>query len=348
MIKNKIFKISILFLSIITFSGCTGVKKPQAGFFKSVNGGESFFQEETESNLALEDVSILDIEINPNNHKEIFIGTARSGLFKTVDEGRTWLADVNEFGSVYDIEMIPGTPIIYIATEKENIGKIFKSDSNGEDWIEVYTEKDTSSSVTSIAVDSRSPETVYFSNSKGGFFKSLDGGQTWKNLYWAEALIRKIELDRVNPGIIYLATDKKGLIRSLNGGEEFEQVIKNNLIYNVLPHPTREGFVYASTKEGLMKSLNKGEEWEMVNTLVRSEEVATEGIAINPKNPQEIYFTSGLTFYKSNNEGQTWSTKQFNASAYIEIIRINPIDPQIMYLGANKANSSFKLTPFKN
>jgi hypothetical protein len=345
--KNKFFKILISLFLIASFSGCTGVKKPQAGFFKSINGGESFFQEETESNLALADLNILDIEINPNNNKEIFIGTSNAGLFKTVDEGKTWLADVNEFGSVYDIEMIPGTSIIYIATEKENIGKIFKSDSNGENWLEVYTEKDASSSVTSIAIDSRSPETVYFSNSKGGFFKSLDGGQTWRNLYWAEAFIRKIELDRVNPSTVYLATDKKGLVRSLDGGETFEQIIKNNFIYNVLPHPAREGFVYASTKEGLMKSLDKGGEWEAVNTLVRSEEVATEGIAINPKNPQEIYFTSGLTFYKSSNEGQTWSTKQFNASAYIEIIRINPSNPQIMYLGANRTNkSSFKLTPF--
>lgn len=345
-IKNKILKLLSLLFLIIFFSGCTGIKKPQGGFFKSVNGGENFFQEETESSLALQNVNILDIEINPSNDKEIFVGTADAGLFKTIDEGKTWLADVNEFESVYDIEIIPGTNTIYIAVKKDNIGKIFKSDNNGEKWVEIYTEKDSSSFVSSLAVNQKNSNIVYSSNSEGGLFRSEDGGNTWRNLYWSKSSIRKIELDNVNSNIIYLATVSNGLIRSVDGGENFEAVIKNGLIYNVLAHPTRESFVYASTKDGLMRSLNKGDNWDILNTLVKSEEVVSQGIAINPKNPAEIYFTSGLTFYKSTDEGRTWSTRQFNASAFIEIIRINPNNPQLMYLGANKANSSFKLTPF--
>ena len=79
-----------------------------------------------------------------SNDKEIFVGTLDSGLFKTVDEGQTWLADVNNFQSIYDIELIPGTQVIYMTAKKDGRGKLLKSDNNGEAWVEVYTEKDES------------------------------------------------------------------------------------------------------------------------------------------------------------------------------------------------------------
>ncbi len=346
MIK-KIFQTSFITALLLVFSGCSTLNKPVGGFLKSVDGGENFFQEEGQESLALNGANILSLEVNPNNNQEIFIGTARQGLFKTIDEGKNWLADVNGFESVYSMEIVPQTSVIYIATNIKGRSKLLKSENNGNGWVEIYTEKDQNSHLTSVAVHEKKPGTVYIANSKGGLFKSEDGGATWKNIYWAKSSIKKIEIDKINPDIFYLATENSGLIRSQTGGKgEFEAVIESGNIYSVITHPNREKFVYVSTKNGLQRSLNGGSNWDMINTLVKSEEIISRGIAINPQNPREIYFTSGSTFYKSNNEGETWSTTQFNFGAPVEVIKINPSNPQKIYLGTNKAGSSFKLQPF--
>lgn len=345
MIK-KIIQIFLIISLTVTFSGCSTINKSTGGFLKSNDGGETFFQEEFESGSALANQNILSMEINPNNNQEIFVGTAGQGLFKTINEGKTWLKDINKFENVYDIEIIPNTSIIYIAIKKEGRSKLFKSENNGDGWFEVYTEKDQSSYLTAVSVNPSNFNIVYIANSRGGLFKSEDGGATWRNLYWAKSLIKKIELDNINPNILYLATEKNGLIRSQNGGQEFEEITESGHIYNVIAHPNRERFVYVSTKNGLQRSLNGGSDWDMINTLIKSEEIVSRGIAINPQNPREIYFTSGLTFYKSINEGETWATTQFNFSSPVEIIKINPSNPNNIYLGTNRRNIGFKLHQF--
>lgn len=340
---NRIFQIFFILICPLVFSGCLNVDKPEGGFFKSLDGGESFFQEETESGLVLKGKNISVIEINPNNDKEIFVGTSNYGLFKTIDEGKSWMADVNGFSNIQDIEIVPTTTVIYMVAKKDSRGKLFKSDNNGESWVESYIEKDDHSFLTSVAVHPANLGTVYISNSEGGLFRSDDGGATWKNLYWASSLIKKIEFDNVNPNIIYLATEKSGLIRTLDGGNNFETIIDKGLIYNVVAHPNQEGIVYASTAEGLQRSSDKGGDWEVINTLIKSEEIASQGIAVNPQNSDEIYFSSGLTFYRSSNKGETWSTTQFDVSSPIEIIKINPDSPEKIYLGTSRSVSNFKL-----
>ncbi len=345
-IKTKnIFKIGCLVGVIYFFSGCTTVSQ-DGGFFKSIDGGTNFKQSDKEEGSVLNGKNILALEINPSNDKEIFVGTKGAGLFKSIDEGATWLSDINNFQNITDIELISDTQTIYMAAKKNGRGKLFKSDNNGESWNEIYTEKDETSYLTSIAVHNNNPEIIYIANSKGGLFKSEDGGATWKTLYWAQSLIRSIELDKINPNFIYLATTKNGLLMSQNQGIEFEAIIKGGYIYNVAVHPSREGSLYVSSKAGLQRSNNRGANWEILNTLVKSKELVSRGLAINPNNPREIYYTSGKTFYKSNNEGETWIPVQFEIGASIEIIKINPHNTQLIYLGTNNRNSGFQITPF--
>lgn len=344
-IKTKnIFKV-VLSIGIISFfSGCTTISR-DGGFFKSVDGGINFKQGNGETESILAGKNILSLEINLSNDKEIFVGTQSAGLFKSVDEGATWLSDVNDFRNITDIELIPNTQVIYMVAKKNGRGKLFKSDNNGEAWNEIYTEKDETSYLTSIAVHHSNSDSIYIANSKGGLFKSDDGGATWKNLYWAQSLIRKIEIDKVNPNLIYLATTNNGLLMSQNQGTEFEAIVKGGYIYNVVAHPNREGFLYVSSKAGLQRSSDKGSNWETLNTLVKADELVSRGLAINPNNPREIYYTSGKTFYKSTNEGETWIPIQFEVGASIEIIQINPHNTQLIYLGTNNRNSGMQIVP---
>ncbi len=141
-IKTKnIFKV-VLSIGIISFfSGCTTISR-DGGFFKSVDGGINFKQGNGETESILAGKNILSLEINLSNDKEIFVGTQSAGLFKSVDEGATWLSDVNDFRNITDIELIPNTQVIYMVAKKNGRGKLFKSDNNGEAWNEIYTEKD--------------------------------------------------------------------------------------------------------------------------------------------------------------------------------------------------------------
>ena len=63
------------------------------------------------------------------------------------------------------------------------------------------------------------------------------------------------------------------------------------------------------------------------------------------KNNQEIFYTSGKAFYKSINGGGSWTPTQLDIGGFsIKVIEVNPLNPQIIYLGLYK-NASVNLFP---
>jgi hypothetical protein len=345
--KNKIFLgIFSLVAASLFFSGCT-IGRPESGFYKSVDSGETFkdFSGKEDENVNLSGKNVLSMEVNKNNPGRVFVGTASAGIYLTENCGESWLKDKSGFTNITDIENISEKNLIYISAVKEGRGKVLKTTNEGNDWVEIYTEKNDGPYVSALSADPRNAETVYIANTEGGIFKTEDGGKSWKTLKWLQSgYVRKIEFSKVNPEIIYFATKGGGLFKSENRGEKFEKIIDGD-IYNVVADPANEAAVYASTKNGLEKSVNKGEEWETLNTLTKPEELISYGLAVNPSNPAEIYYASGGAFYKSVNGGESWTPIQFNIGASIDVVKIDPNDSAVIYLGTRRRGGNLQILP---
>jgi len=142
-------------------------------------------------------------------------------------------------------------------------------------------------------------------------------------------------------------TTKSGARRSDDGGVSFVKVESKGTIYNLIPHPYKEGVVFLSDNNGLHRSIDGGETLEPLNTLVRPKNISSKGIAIDPKNDKIIYFISGRAIYKTENGGESWKPIQFSVpSRKIEMVIIDPEETKTIYLGTRKLAKKKKMFPF--
>jgi len=347
--KNKLFFLFLIF-SIFFFSGCTFQGNPDGGVYKSVDDGETFVQKvKITEKTSLANANVLSLVLDPHNTNTLYLGTRQAGLYRSTDGAETWVRDKNNYRNIRDIQIDPrDSNVIYITATVEGRGKIFKTTSGGNEWKEIFTERGPGPFVYTINLDRNNPDVIYVGDSQGGIYKSFDGGETWKSLFWNKGGIVKIVQDRTSSQILYFVTAKDKVLKTKDGGDSFEEILAKGTIYNFISHPVKGGIFYMSDSEGLKVTKDGGQSWQVLNTLVKPENLKTTGIAINPNNDQEIFYSSGKALYKSVNGGETWKTIQFNINRSIDIILINPNNSNEIYVGADQptGQSSSLLPPF--
>lgn len=343
--KTKIF---ILLAMSLLLSGCTIAGKPDGGIYKSNDGGKTFEQKikiDEKNNIG--NANVLSLEMDLANPDTLYIGTKDEGIFRSTNRGETWVKDINNFKQVTAIVINPeNSQNIFIAATRDDRGKIFKTGNGGEKWEEVFTERTSGSIILSLAMDKNNPDILYAGDSLGGIYKTLDGGNSWKNLLWAKSSVREIVFDSVNTSLLYFGTTNSGALVSKDAGSSFQEIVSSGYIYNIERHPYKANYVYLSDKNGLQASSDAGTTWTPLHTLIKPQDLGSRGLAINPNNDQEIFFASGKAFYKSTNGGETWSPVQFNITRSIDVIKINPQQSNIVYVGVSKRSSQFQLFPF--
>lgn len=323
------------------FSGC-GIqkKKPdtRGGVYRSDNAALSF---EQRANLkgggTLGNANILALTMDPKNSNLIYVGTP-SGIYKSEDRGENWMKETGDFKNVRDVEINPNdTNEIYIPATVNGVGKIMKTVNGGKDWEEVFTQRTQEGSVFTVAMNPRRPTELFAGDSGGALYKTSDAGATWKTVLWEKSGINAIKFDSINTDKLYFVTTKSGAKRSDDGGKSFTEIESRGTIYNLIPHPYKEGIVFLSDNNGLHKSVDGGATLVAINTLVRPKDISSKGIAIDPKNDRMIYFVSGRAIYKSENGGESWKPIQFSVpSRKIEMLLIDPDDTKTIYLGTRK------------
>lgn len=353
--KKRIVIVSSICLAMCSsmiLSGCgIQAKAPdtRGGIFRSDDAALSF-----EQKVALKDggtlgnANILTFKMDPKDYKILYVGTA-SGIYKSEDRGESWSKDSSAFTNVRDVEINPNdTNEIYIPAIVNGVGKIMKTTDGGETWNEVFTQRTPEGSVFTVAMNPRRPAELFAGDSGGALYKTSDAGATWKTVLWEKSGINVIKFDSINSNKLYFVTTKSGAKRSDDGGDSFVAIESSGTIYNLIPHPYKEGIVYLSDKSGLYKSVDGGETLAPINTLVRPASISSRGIAIDPKNDKIIYFISGNAIYKTENGGESWKPIQFSVpSRIIQMILIDPDDTKTIYLGTKKVTQQKnKLFPF--
>lgn len=201
-------------------------------------------------------VGSLAVPENPGEeHKYTwYVGPRSGGIWKTTNNGTTFecISNCFETSSVGDFAVAPSNPeVIWAGT-----GEAFNARSS------------------------------YYGN---GVWKSVDAGDTWKNMGLHDSHhIAKVVIHPKNPDIVWVAS---------------------------------MGHLFSTNKErGIFKTTNGGKSWEKV--LYIDEETGVTDLVINPSNPEILFAATyqktrtAWTFlpggeksriYKSSNGGSTWS-----------------------------------------
>ena len=316
------------------------VASASGGLWKTTNGGVKWtpiFEREGT-------ISIGDIALAPSNPEVVWVGTGESnvrnsvsfgdGVYKSTDGGKTWQhMGLKDSERISAIAIHPQNPdIVYVGALGHAFGPneergVFMTTDGGKTWTKtLYI--DNQHGVADLDLDltnpnilyagmwsfERKPWTHHSGSEKGGVYKSIDGGRTWKKLEnGLPKLMGRIGV-RVapsNPNVVYAIVESKEgtLYRSDDRGETFRNVSKQESIVSrgfyytkVRVDATNENRVYAVAST-LFVSLDGGKTFRSITS--RSH-IDFHALWIDPKNPKRMWHGQDGGIGVSYDGGESW------------------------------------------
>ncbi|MEO0339264.1 MAG: glycosyl hydrolase, partial [Bacteroidota bacterium] len=252
-------------------------------------------------------------------------------------------------GRIADIEKDPTNPSTwYVAVAS---GNVWKTENNGSSWKPIF-DRYGSFSTGCLAVDPVNPQVVWLGTGENqsqrsvswgdGVYKSLDGGESWKNMGLSQSEhIGKILIDPRNTDVVYVAAQgplwkaggERGVYKTSDGGQSWEQVLEiseNTGVADLVFDPKNPDILYAASyqrrrhvgilvaggeESRIFKSTDGGQTWKKLSRGLPSGDLGRIAIAVSPQQSNVLYAMiagsddSQSGFYRSEDYGESWSKK---------------------------------------
>ena len=290
----------------ILYAGTAG-----GGFFKSTNGGVSWFA----ADIGLPTVGVFSLAIDPANTATLYAGLNGNvdSVFTSTDGGMSWSAASSGLTDtiVLSLAIDPASPsTLYAGTATGAFipgDGVFLSTDGGATWA-IANSGLPSAFVFSLAIDPASAGTVYAGTSSG-VFVTTDGGAGWTgiNTGLTDTMVRSVVVDPANPGTLYAGTDGGGVFQSVDGGANWIAV--NTGLTNTQVVSLAIGTLYAGTDGGgVFKSEDGGASWTELNSTLAATlaEIAHMPLAVDPVNLGTLYAGTADGVFKSTDGGASW------------------------------------------
>jgi photosystem II stability/assembly factor-like uncharacterized protein len=180
------------------------------------------------------------------------------------------MAGMKEVHIVFTIAMDPTRPHVFYAG---TTGGAYRSTDGTATWTKINNglipveilDASMSLGVSSIAVDPRSPGTVY-AGTNNGLFKSTNMGDSWSRIgvSLSDQYISSLVIDPTNPMVLYVG-GRAGIQKSEDGGQTW-QVFNDGLetlnIRTIVMSQMNPNLLYAGTNgSGLYRSTDGARTW---------------------------------------------------------------------------------------
>ncbi|MFS4492843.1 VPS10 domain-containing protein [Maribacter sp. 2308TA10-17] len=218
---------------------------------------------------------VVDVDVNPENPTEFYVGYASGGLWYTNNNGTSFtpVLDTSETQNVGDIAIDWKNGTLWVGTGENNSSRssyagigILKSIDKGKTW--QYMGLPDSHHIGRILINPKKPEEVvvgvtghlYSPNSERGIYKTTNGGETWEKTLFI--------------------SDQTGIIDVAHAPNNF------NIMYASAWQKDRKAwdFIGNGNESGIFKSTDGGSTWNKVSTAESSfptgEGVGRIGLAV--------------------------------------------------------------------
>jgi photosystem II stability/assembly factor-like uncharacterized protein len=328
--------------------------------------------------------SIGTLAVAPSRPDTIYVGSGEGlqrpdlstgdGVYKSTDAGKTWThLGLRDGFQIPAIIVDPRNPDrLFVAVLGHPYGAnrergVFRSTDGGKTFEKVLY-KDENTGAVALAFDPTNSQTVYASlwsarqgpwengawqGRTSGFFKSTDGGSTWKQmtkgLPTADDGLGRIgfEVARSDPKTIYAMVDcpgEGGVYRSKDAGESWEYLHGDQRVWGrgsdfaeVRVDPTNKDVVYVANTS-TYRSTDGGKTFTALKGAPGGDDYHT--VWINPENPKIILMASDQGATITVNGGETWSSWYNQPTAqFYHVITDNQF-PYWVYGGQQESGSA--------
>ena len=323
------------------FSGCissgdTGPGAPVGGVFKTIDNGVTWQAKSSIATVRGEAVNFHSLDIytlvsDPQDLSTLYAGT-NQGLVYSYDFGESWQqARGLKTGTVYGIAIHPEESChIYATTTRF----VYESIDCGRTFDYIYSDNSQNMEIRPILIDNYNPEIMYIATITGDVLKTLDAGKSWKVIGRFEKPILRL-LNGKDTRNLFVAVHGGGVYISEDGGntwgdrakasvrlqKEFEGASKiRDMAYDIGTNT-----LIAASDHGLLKSMDAGETWESIPIRTAPNTSVVYSVAIDPNNPDKIYYGTNSSFNYSLDGGQTWASNVLPTPSIVYDILVKEI-----------------------
>jgi photosystem II stability/assembly factor-like uncharacterized protein len=201
---------------------------------------------------------------------------------------------------------------LYISTLD---GQLHTSADGGKTWRLLVNFNRPQLILDQLIVDSRDSSIIYASGHRhtdpGGFFKTTDGGLTWKEAKeLKKESIHSMVQSASDPDVILVGT-MSGVWMSKDSGEDWKKVSSELMpaVDSLAVDPRSSDTIYAGTVWRAYKSTDSGKNWRLIKDgMIDDSDVFA--ITVNPRNPDHIVASACSGIYESYNKGEKWKKIQ--------------------------------------
>jgi len=285
---------------------------------------------ETWTELGFEWLASVAIKVDPLRPDSIYMATQsaphRLSLFRSEDLGVTWYPWHNDLDTsllAYDFDIDPiNSDIQYLSGHSDmELTDIClqKTTDTGVHWFDITPPGLIAPWIVSLTISPLDHNTIYACTESNGILKSPDGGTTWMDINNGQdsKTVFVVTVDSIT-SYLYLGTLYDGIFKSTDGGSSWQnisQYINNSECEQISLNIRDPDSVYVATRNRVHRSIDGGENWEKVVIPFPYDDISTNGILVDPYDPNYIYasyyylrgtYPGGIT--RSTDGGISWQS----------------------------------------
>ncbi len=308
-------------------------------------------------------VYIQHLEIDPGNPDVIYAGTMGAGLYKSVDQGRTWYP-------VTDTTIVKACQVVTLDPRDSShllmggrATGVWESFDGGGTWTHHGLDSVT---VCDMEMDPNNPDRLFVLGSDGVYRNNNIRKEDWDQVldynarlralwegpeperWWSYSRFQKLAISPHTPQTIIIgARWEGGYHRSDDGGETWSHEWISGLFRRVDPilfHPEDPNRILVGTHhQGMFVTYNNGQSWVSMSRGLLPERrtpyygaYLISGIVFDPTDTQTLYTGSDFSNFKTTNGGLLWQELDETLTCrFARTFAVDPKRPHIVYAGTN-------------
>ncbi|HEV7507894.1 MAG TPA: hypothetical protein VGS07_23625 [Thermoanaerobaculia bacterium] len=337
-------RVPVATLAVDPFHPSTLYAGQSAGLFKSTNRGASW------TRTSLGAFNVLKIAAHPRFSGTVFAATA-NGLYQSTNSGGRWklltrgLAQPHYSASWVSFD--PANPRrMWTSIQGNRGGGLYMSLDGGFSWRPIHSGVMENQSIRALAIDRRSPHTLY-AGTPSDVYKSTDDGTTWKKLRFPQFnTVLTLVAHPTQPNAVFAGAGG-GLYLSQDGGETWTVVTQGlpsfGSVTVLLTSTSHPQILYAGVEgpdalhlrpSGVFRSADGGSSWTFDSRGLSASNVASVNVAA--QDPDTLWSISDLVPFKSVDRGETWTAIEPGPPLSIHnappLVAIDPLDAAAVYI----------------